>query len=500
MSGGLRGVLIHDLQDAVMRHAGAGRTAIIDTRGTVSYAAFARMVDYYAGGVRERINGRRGTLVGVLAARTATAAAAFIGAMQAGACSSFVEPRLAADILAVRMSAVGMRHLIVDHEDLELRNLLSSSGIYVHSVNDLSGRAFRDEHLQPDDEAMILFTSGSTGEPKAAVLSHSNLLCNAEGIIRHTDITPEDRLLHVMPLHHTNGINNQLIAPLLAGATVVLIEKFKAERFIDQVRTFAPTYVTGVPTMYLRALPHVPACERFRSLRFLRCGSAPIQQTLHEQIEESFGVRLSVSYGLSEATCTSTMNPAEARKIGTVGTVLCGQRVKLFSPGTSKEVMAQAEGEVCIAGPAVMKGYIPAGKENPIIDGWLRTGDLGRFDEQGYLTITGRIKDVIIRGGETLSPQQIEAVLNSHPAVAASCVVAQPEAELGEVPVAFVVSRYPQAISEHTLQNWVSVRLSRTYVPARVEFMQSLPENSTGKVDRGALKSLAARTSDASTH
>jgi acyl-CoA synthetase (AMP-forming)/AMP-acid ligase II len=110
------------------------------------------------------------------------------------------------------------------------------------------------------------------------------------------------------------------------------------------------------------------------------------------------------------------MNPPEARKIGTVGTVLCGQRVKLFSPGTSKEVMAQAEGEVCIAGPAVMKGYIPAGKEKPIIDGWLRTGDLGRFDEQGYLTITGRIKDVIIRGGETLSPQQIEAVLNSHPA------------------------------------------------------------------------------------
>ena len=210
---------------------------------------------------------------------------------------------------------------------------------------------------------MILFTSGSTGEPKAIVLSHSNLLCNAEGIIRHTDITPEDRLLHVMPLHHTNGINNQLIAPLMAGATVVLIEKFKAERFIDQVRTFAPTYVTGVPTMYLRALPHVPARERFRSLRFLRCGSAPIHRTLHEQIEESFGVPLSVSYGLSEATCTSTINPPEACKIGTVGTVLSGQRVKLFSPGTSKEVMAQAEGEVCIAGPAVMKGYIPAGNE-----------------------------------------------------------------------------------------------------------------------------------------
>jgi acyl-CoA synthetase (AMP-forming)/AMP-acid ligase II len=495
-----RGVLIHDLQDALVRHAAASRTAIIDAHGSVSYAAFARMVDCYAGGVKERICGRRGTLIGVLAARTAASAAAFVGAMQAGACSSFVEPGLAAGVLAARMSAVGMQHLIVDHENAELRNLYSSHGIYVHAIDDLSGRAFEDDDLRPDDAAMILFTSGSTGEPKAAVLSHSNLLCNAEGIIRHTDITPEDRLLHVMPLHHTNGINNQLIAPLLAGASVVLIEKFKAEHFIDQVRSHAPTYVTGVPTMYLRVLPHVRVRERFRSLRFLRCGSAPIHRTLHEEIEESFGVPLSVSYGLSEATCTSTMNPPEARKIGTVGTVLCGQRVKLFSPGTTNEVMAQAEGEVCIAGPTLMRGYIPAGNENPIIDGWLRTGDWGRFDEQGYLTITGRIKDVIIRGGETLAPQQIETVLNSHPSVAASCVVAQPEAELGEIPVAFVVSRYPGAISEATLQNWVSTRLSRTYVPARVVFMETLPENSTGKIDRGALRSLAARTASTLAH
>lgn len=283
-----RGVMIHRLRDAMMQHAAAGRAAIINSIGVMSYAALARMVDCYAGGVRERIDAR-GTLVGILAARSAASVAAFIGAIQAGACSSFVEPRLALDILASRMAAVGMRHLIVDNEDANLRNIFLSFGISVYSLSDLkSGRPFRDNELQPDDNAMILFTSGSTGEPKAAVLSHANLLWNAEGIIRHTDITSDDRLLHVMPLHHTNGVNNQLIAPLLAGATVVLIDKFRAERLVDQIHSYAPTYVTGVPTMFLRVLPHISVGERFSSLRFLRCGSAPIHAALHERIEESF--------------------------------------------------------------------------------------------------------------------------------------------------------------------------------------------------------------------
>jgi acyl-CoA synthetase (AMP-forming)/AMP-acid ligase II len=486
------GVLIHHVQDAMGRHGAAGRTAIIDWRGPTSYAALARAVDCYAGGVKERIDGR-GTLVGVFAARTASSVAAFIGAMQAGCCSSFIDPKMAFDTLASRMKTVGMRHLIVDDQHEESRKFFLSYNISVHSLSEVSGRAFRDEELKPNDEAMVLFTSGSTGEPKGALLSHNNLLVNAKGIIRHTGLTSDDRLLHVMPLHHTNGVNNQLMAPLLAGATVVLIEKFRAECLIDQIRTYAPTYVTGVPTMYLRVLPHISTKESLRSLRFLRCGSAPIDIRLHEQIEESFGVPLSISYGLSEATCTSTMNPPSARRIGTVGTVLCGQEVKLFSPGTNKDVTASAEGEVCITGPTIMKGYIPAVKEFPIVDGWLRTGDLGRFDGEGYLTITGRIKDVIKRGGEGLSPQQIETVLNSHPEVSISCVVADADRELGEVPIAFVVPRVAGEVSEEGLKKWVDERLSRAYVPRAIRFVKTLPENSAGKVDRSALRALLAR-------
>jgi acyl-CoA synthetase (AMP-forming)/AMP-acid ligase II len=485
--------MIHNLQQAMARHASAGRTAIIDSNGETSYATLGNMVDCYAGGFRELIKAR-GTLVGILAGRSAAAVAGFFGAMQAGACVCFIEPKLAVDIMAARMIAVGMKHLIVDEQYTELRHDLTDHGIHVHSLEVIkNGHPFGEAALRPDDGAMILFTSGSTGEPKGIALSHLNMLCNAEGVIGHTMITPDDRLLHLMPLHHTNGVNNQLVAPLIAGATVILLEKFRAELSMDELRRYSPTYITGVPTMYQRMLPHILPHERFRSLRLLRCGSAPIPAGLHEQIEQRFDVPLCRSYGLSEATCTSTMNPPGARKIGTVGTVLAGQQVKVFCPQTTDEVGVSCEGEVCIAGPTLMKGYFPLGGDQPIVDGWLRTGDLGRFDDEGYLTITGRIKDVILRGGETLSPQQIETVLNLHPAVAASCVVSQPHAEFGEVPVAFVVSRAPGDASAESLQKWVSTRLPYAYVPARIGFLASLPEKSTGKIDRNALKLLAVR-------
>jgi acyl-CoA synthetase (AMP-forming)/AMP-acid ligase II len=290
-----------------------------------------------------------------------------------------------------------------------------------------------------------------------------------------------------MPLHHTNGINNQLIAPFLAGASVALVDRFRAEDVEGQIAEYEPTYVTGVPTMYSRILPHLSGRVRRSSLRFLRCGSAPITPELHRQVEEAFGVPLVVSYGLSEATCTSTMNPPRARRVGTVGTVLAGQVVRTFKPGTLDEVAPGHEGEVCISGPCLMNGYVGAGAEQPIRDGWLRTGDLGRFDADGYLSITGRIKDVIIRAGENLSPQQIEAVLAQHPAVRACCVVGGPHADLGEVPVAFVVLREGIAAEEPALKALVGERLSRIYIPEQVLFVESLPENSVGKVDRKAL-------------
>lgn len=485
----LSSVLHQDLGE----HAAAGRTAFLVGKEKIGYADFARRVERFAAGFAAQ-HLHRGDFVGIASAKTVDCVAAFFGAMRAGLCPTVMEARIAPEELAARMGAVGMTLLACDDDTAlaEIAPALADVGAHAVSLAALpTDERFDHPTLHTDDRALLLFTSGSTGRPKGVVLSHGNLLANARGILAHTRVTDADRLLHIMPLHHTNGINNQLVAPLLAGAEIALVERFRADDMVDCLRRYEPTYVTGVPTMYSRMLPKLEPGERFASLRFLRCGSAPITPALHEAIEDAFGVPLIVSYGLSEATCTTTMNPPGARKVGSIGTVLEGQELALFQPGGNERVPEGQDGEIRIRGPVLMQGYIGTDVESPIVDGWLRTGDLGRFDEDGYVTITGRIKDVIIRGGENLSPGLIENQLEKHPAVKECCVVGATDADLGEVPVAFVVTHAGCEVDIETLREHVQNGLSRVYVPARIHVLATLPTGSLGKVDRNRLKQLA---------
>lgn len=481
----------HALRQAFRERGRAGRTALTGPFGEIRY----QELEAAAGGLAARLQDAglpRQAFVGIWTSRRDRAALGVLGAIQAGAIPCVIEPRIPLDELQTRLSAVDMRWLLVD-DDLwsEARRLTGRLSVHLARLSFDHHAAYFDESLEPEDGALLLFTSGSTGRPKGVLLSHRNLLTNAAGVIERTGLAETDRLLHVMPLHHVNGLNNQLIVPLLAGASIALMDRFRAEEVLEQIELYRPTYLTGVPTMFSRLIAAAPRARDLSSLRFARCGSAPITRTLHKEVERHLGVPLIVSYGLSEATCTSTMNPPDARKIGTVGSVLSGQRVALFKPGTREEVPPGDEGEVCIGGPAVMKGYVGGGEDDPrraIEEGWIRTGDLGRFDEDGYLSMTGRLKEIIIRGGENLSPQLIESVLISHPDVAGCTVIGAPEPDLGEVPVAFVVSRSGAAQNESELKEHIRQRLPRIYVPKYVIFMSALPENSVGKIDRKELK------------
>jgi acyl-CoA synthetase (AMP-forming)/AMP-acid ligase II len=301
------------LRDSIARHAMAGRTALVGAFGEVSYAQLGASIDGFAAAVEEW-SLRRGELVGIVAGRSPDAVAVFFALMQAGACPCFIEPRLAPDAVLVRMRAVGMTRLVVDSGNQAIAAPIASGGMDVREMpRSAAGMGRGGVALSPSDLAMMQFTSGSTGQPKGVLLTHGNLVCNAMGVIAYTKLTPEDRLLHVMPLHHTNGVNNQLIVPFIAGASVALVERFRAEEVEDEVARYRPTYMTGVPTMYSRIIPHLRSGKR-SSLRFLRCGSAPITVELHRQIEDAFGVPLVISYGLSEATCTSTMTCASSSR------------------------------------------------------------------------------------------------------------------------------------------------------------------------------------------
>lgn len=471
-----------------------GRVALATTTQRVTYRELeSRIVRIAAALLADGL--ARGERVALLADRSADAAAGLLGIMAAGGAACVLDTRAAAVDLALRARSAGIVRLLVD----DAHTLLASK-IKINKINTLSNLSAASAATLAEpavtDDALLLFTSGSSGQPKAVLLSHGNLLANAQGVIERTGITPDDRLLHAMPLHHTNGINNQLIAPLACGATVILLERFRAETFFAEAAQHRPTYITGVPTMYARLLGQAPPAGALRDLRFARCGSAPLAAELHRKIENHLGVALVVSYGLSEATCTSAMNPPAARRIGSVGTALAGQSIAIFAPQTEQALARGAEGEICIAGPALMKDYVTAGNgdDGPRLrNGWLRTGDLGRLDADGYLSISGRLKDIIIRGGENLSPAAIEAALLMHPAVKYCCVVGAPHADLGEVPAAFVVLHADQAATQDGLKGLVAEQLSRAHVPHHIIFMDALPEIGIGKIDRGTLKVKAGR-------
>ncbi|WKK19464.1 class I adenylate-forming enzyme family protein [Achromobacter insolitus] len=466
----------------------AAQPAIATAQGVLTYADLYRAVGCIAGGMRA-VGVARGSRVAIAMERSQSQVLAILGVMAAGACPCPLEPRLSDAETARRVAAVGLDWVLHDESNattarasgLAQQCLLDAAGV-AQGPLDWTGAG----EAEPGDAGLLLFTSGSTGNPKGVLLSHRGLANNGRGVLAHTGLTPQDRLLHVMPLHHTNALNNQIFTPLLAGACVALAGRFRAEDMPGLLQAFRPTIITGVPTMYARMLELEFDPSSLAALRFARCGSAPITEALHRRIEAFLGCPLVVSYGLSEATCTSTMNPPAARRVGSVGTVLAGQSVTLRLPDGTQAAPG-GEGEICIEGDSLMLGYLGVDNADALAPQLLRTGDLGRFDDQGYLSITGRIKDVIIRGGENISPALIEGVVTGLPGVAACCVVGAPDEDLGEVPVIFVQRAGDLAPDGPGIQAEVLARLGRIYVPRDVLWIDRLPENAVGKVDREAL-------------
>lgn len=470
------------------------RPALWANGHAVNYSGLADAITRVSGMLLERgLN--RGARVALLAGRSVDAVAGILGIMAAGGAACVVDPRLPPSELDARLRSADVGWLLGDaaHE-AQSEVVARVKRLRLEDAAHAAPRVI--ETIGRDDDALLLMTSGSTGVPKAVLLSHKNLLSNAYGVAERTGVTPQDRVLHMLPLYHTNGVNNLLIVPFCCGASVVMLERFHPETFFHEIAPHRPSYITGVATHYSRLLAHTPPPGTLASLRFLRSGAAPLNAQLHRDIEHHLGLPLIHSYGLSEDTCTAAMNPPAARKIGTVGTALAGQRIAVFSPGGEDPVPTGAEGEICIAGPSLMKGYVPPagpGDGPSIRNGWLRTGDLGWLDADGYLTVSGRLKEIIIRGGENLSPGRIEEAILRHPAIRACCVVGSADADLGEVPVAFVVARDGAEVRQRDVQDRILSELPRSYVPARVIVLEALPEIGIGKIDRAALRRLAAK-------
>jgi long-chain acyl-CoA synthetase len=327
------------------------------------------------------------------------------------------------------------------------------------------------------------------------MLAHANLSAMCEMMISSSRLSTVDHSMLVLPLFHVNGIVVSILSPLLAGARATVVERFRAEEFFPTVEKVRPTYFSAVPAIYamLAALPdeHRPDTS---SVRFAACGAAPMPAGLIARFEQRYGIPIVEGYGLSEGTCASTANPVDGpRKPGTVGVPLPGQEVAVMD-AAGTPLPPGGVGEVVVRGPNVMRGYLnrPEETARTIVDGWLRTGDVGRFDEDGYLVIVDRIKDMIIRGGENIYPKEIESVLYRHPDVLEAAVVGAPHEVFGEVPVAFVAPRPGARADAEALHRLCRDALAKYKRPEEIVPLPSLPKNAVGKIDKPALRASRA--------
>jgi len=355
---------------------------------------------------------------------------------------------------------------------------------------------------EPDDVALVLHTSGTTSRPKIVPLTQANLCVSASNIARTLKLSSPDRVLNVMPLFHIHGLIAATLAPLSAGGSVVCSPGFFAPQFFGWLDEFQPTWYSAVPTMHQAILSRA-ASERVTMgrapLRFIRSSSAALPpQVLHE-LERTFGVPVVEAYGMTEAAHQMASNPLppRQRKPGSVG-LAAGPEVSIMD-AAGQHLLSGERGEIVIRGKNVTKGYEgnPAANADAFTDGWFRTGDQGYLDVEGYLYITGRLKEQINRGGEKISPREIDEVLLDHPAIAQAVTFAMPHATLGEDVAAAVVLRKGETATESSIQQFASSRMSHFKVPRRVVILDEIPKGATGKVQRIG---LAARLGLATTH
>jgi malonyl-CoA/methylmalonyl-CoA synthetase len=354
----------------------------------------------------------------------------------------------------------------------------------LNSAADEQPPTFDDVELSPNDLAAILYTSGTTGRPKGAMLSHGNLASNADVLRRVWGFSAADVLLHALPIFHAHGLFVAINCVLASGSTMVFLPRFNVEQVLEALPRC--TVMMGVPTFYTRLLDD----PRFDSavcsgMRLFISGSAPLLASTHEAFHARTGHPILERYGMTE-TVMLTSNPLDGeRRPGTVGFPLPGTDVRIVDPDDT------GAGAIEVRGPNVFAGYWrrpELATTEFTTDGWFRTGDLGCFDPDGYLSIVGRAKDLVISGGLNVYPKEVEDVLDTVDGVLDSAVIGVPDADFGEAVVAVVVPEPGLELDTQIVRDAARHRLAPFKVPKRIEIVDTLPRNAMGKVEKAALR------------
>jgi acyl-CoA synthetase (AMP-forming)/AMP-acid ligase II/acetyltransferase-like isoleucine patch superfamily enzyme/acyl carrier protein len=374
----------------------------------------------------------------------------------------------------------------------------AEAGVFSLAANP-QGPADAERFAQPGDMALVLHTSGTTSRPKLVPLTHANICSSGRNIARTLALTENDRCLNVMPLFHIHGLIAAVVASLTAGGSVICTPGFDPDNFFSWLESSQPTWYTAVPTIHQSVLSRVPANREIiarRPLRFIRSSSAALPTPVLQELESSFQTQVIEAYGMTEASHQMASNPLapSIRKPGSVG-IAAGPEVAIMDE-TGRLLPVGEIGEVVIRGANVTSGYEnnPSANQSAFTNGWFRTGDQGRLDEDGYLFLTGRLKEIINRGGDKIAPREVDEVLSQHPDIAQAVTFAVPHSTLGEDVAAAIVLKAHARTTASDIREFAAARLSDHKVPKQILIVEEIPKGPTGKLQRiGLAEKLAGR-------
>ncbi len=483
--------------------AGADGAVAIAASGAepVTYGDLRRQVDETIGALNA-VGVGRGDRVAIILANGPRMAAAFL-AIAAGAAAAPLNPQYRAEEFEFYLTDLKAKALVteagVSPAAIEVAGKLGVPVIELASkpggrgfsivVAQTGGSLVAGGPAEPSEVALVLHTSGTTSRPKIVPLSQANICASARNVRDTLSLTASDRGLVIMPLFHIHGLIAGVLAPLSAGGSIFCPPGFNALKFFSWLEEARPSWYTAVPTMHQAILAragHNTAIVAANPLRFIRSSSSSLAPQVLAELEARFSTRVVEGYGMTEAAhqMASNLLAPGIRKPGTVG-VAAGPQVAIMD--SAGAILPQGEkGEIVIRGENVTTGYEnnPSANDQAFTNGWFRTGDLGFFDEDGFLTIAGRLKEIINRGGEKISPREVDEVLMDHPCVLQAVTFAVAHDKLGEDVAAAVVLREGQTVSERDLRAYAATRLADFKAPRRIVFLDEIPKGATGKLHR----------------
>jgi acyl-CoA synthetase (AMP-forming)/AMP-acid ligase II len=499
--------LIRPLGELLQHHAAerGAAAAFRDDARSANWSEIERRTAQLAGQLRRLA--APGACVAICMGNRVEAVESYLGVTRAGNVGAYLNPAASDGELAYMLEDCGAQVLLTDaHQSRRTWELAEKAPEIEHVIvvdGDSHGAAIDYEQLladadadapddlKLDDPAWLLYTSGTTGRPKGVVLTQRSCLWVVAACwTTSLGLSAEDDLLSALPLFHSYALNLSVLAVAATGASERLLPRFSVTRTIETLREEEVTVFAGVPTMFhylVKELDGEPL--RARALRATASAGAILPGSLMEAFEHASGVPLLDGYGITETSTMVTINwPTGARPPGSCGLPVPGCAVRLVDPVSGEDVPFGEEGELIVRGPQVMQGYYnnPDATREVLRGGWYHSGDLARSDESGYLTITGRIKELIIRGGENIYPSEVEQVIAEHPEVRDAAVVGIPDEALGEVVLAFVVLSGDD-VDDHELREYVAKRLAAYKVPERFERIEAIPRTGSGKVQRHKL-------------